>query len=289
MHIVLVNDCIIRQLYSTILLGDTSVSLSLSSSLDDTAMLSGDTVRFCDTPVNASLEFLCVAENSTELVWRNTKTEIRNFHIRSKIPLIETVNNGSRSYTVYLDNDTVVNNVTSTFRIVTSRLLVRLLTSLGHNSTDRIECLAYSGTDYIEDTIVINNYEPIGKHLPIGLYIILIQMNSHFVIDSPPKPMLNSQLNISVIGWKSSTLMDDVNITITPDEHFSAIHHVSMYNISVTMLPRDSNITCPMLCNPYDTCICSGVLARSGVNVSISAVSCEDQEGPPLLVRIKSK
>ena len=52
--------------YSTILLGDTSVSLSLSSSLDDMAMFSGDTVIFCDTPVNTTLEFLCVAENATD-------------------------------------------------------------------------------------------------------------------------------------------------------------------------------------------------------------------------------
>ena len=114
-------------------------------------------------------------------------------------------------------------------------------------------------------------------------------MNSHFVIDSPPKPVLSSHLDISVIGWESTTPIDDVNIIITPDEHFSSIHHVSMYNISVTMLPGDSNISCPTLCNPYVTCICSGVLARSGVNISISAVSCKDQEGPPLLVSIKSK
>ena len=77
----------------------------------------------------------------TELVWRNTKTEICNFHTRSKIPGMKTVNG---SYTVYLDNYTVVNNVTSSFRIVTSRLLVRVLTSLRQKDTDRIECLAYT-------------------------------------------------------------------------------------------------------------------------------------------------
>ena len=117
----------------------------------------------------------------------------------------------------------------------------------------------------------------------------LMKMNSHFVIDSPPKPVLCSHLDIFVIGWESSTLMDDVNITIAPDEHFSAIHHITMYYISVTMLPGDSSISCPTSCYPNETCTCSGVLARSGANMSISAVSCEDHEGPPLLVSIKSK
>ena len=140
------------------------MTLSLLSSLNDTAVLSDDTIRFCPNSTLSSLEFLCVAENSTELVWRNAKTEICNFHFRSKIPDMKTVNG---SYTVYLDNDTVVNNVTSTFSNITSRLLVRVLTSLGHKDTDRIECLAYSGTDYIEDTIVVS-YEPIGKLLPIA-------------------------------------------------------------------------------------------------------------------------
>ena len=140
-------------------------------------MLSGDTIRFCDTPVNTTLEFLCVAENATELVWRNAKTEICNFHFRSKIPDMKTVNG---SYTVYLDNDTVVNNVTSTFSNITSRLLVRVLTRFRQKDTDRIECLAYSGTDYIEDTIVIS-YEPIGKHLPIVLYIRIVANKIYFI------------------------------------------------------------------------------------------------------------
>ena len=138
------------------------MSLSLSSSLDDKAVFSGaaSSIRLCPNST-ISLEFLCVAENSTEVVWRNNGTEIINFHIRSEIPLIETI---SDIYTVYLDNNTVVDNTTSTFRIVTSRLLVRIVTSSGHQITNRIECLAYRGTDYIEKSITIN-YDPIGKLL----------------------------------------------------------------------------------------------------------------------------
>ena len=141
------------------------MSLSLSSSLDDKAVFSGATssIRFCPNST-ISLEFLCVAQNSTELVWRNNGTEISTFHVRSKIPLIDTV---SDILAVYLDNETVVDNTTSTyFIIVTSRLLVRIVTSSGHQITNRIECLAYRGTDYIEKSIFVN-YDPIGKLLYI--------------------------------------------------------------------------------------------------------------------------
>ena len=118
----------------------------------------------------------------------------------------------------------------------------------------------------------------------------LVFSELHFHVDPPSKPM-GSQFNVSVIGWESSTLRDDVNVTFTPDDLFSSVHYVSMYNISVIMLSgdNDSNVTCPTSCYPNDTCVCTGVLARSGVNVSITAINCEDQEGPPFLFSIKSK
>ena len=83
--------------------------------------------------------------------------------------------------------------------------------------------------------------------------------------------------------------MDIVNITFKSDDLFNFAHGVIMYYISITSLPGDdhSNITCPS-CHPNELCVCTGTLARSGVNVTISAVNCKDQEGLPLVIKIKS-
>ena len=84
--------------------------------------------------------------------------------------------------------------------------------------------------------------------------------------------------------------MDKVNITFDSDNLFNFAHGVIMYYMSATSLPGDdySNITCPSSCHPNELCVCTGALARSGVNVAISAVNCKDQEGPPLVIKIKS-
>ena len=84
--------------------------------------------------------------------------------------------------------------------------------------------------------------------------------------------------------------MDKVNITFDSDNLFNFAHGVIMYYISATSLPGDdySNITCPSSCHPNELCVCTGSLARSGVNMTISAVNCKDQEGPPLVIKIKS-
>ena len=136
------------------------MSLSLSISLDDKAVFSGaSSIRFCPNST-ISLEFLCVAENSTQLVWINNETEIENFHIRSTIPHIKNVLD---IYTVYLDNNTVVDANTRTFIVVTSRLLLRVVTTSGHQRTNRIECRAYrTATNYTGSSIIVK-YVPIGK------------------------------------------------------------------------------------------------------------------------------
>ena len=101
------------------------------------------------------------------------------------------------------------------------------------------------------------------------------------VVDAPPTPILS---NVSVTGWESTSLVDIVNITIKLNTRFSFDNSVNLYYVSATSLSGDdhSNITCPSSCCPNELCVCTESLARSGVNVTISAVNCKDQEGPPL-------
>ena len=109
------------------------------------------------------------------------------------------------------------------------------------------------------------------------------------VVDAPPTPILS---NVSVTGWESNSFMDTVNITIKLNTQFGFDNSVNLYYyFSATSLSGDnrSNITCPSSCRPNELCVCTGALARSGVNVTISAVNCKDQESPPLVIKIKSK
>lgn len=97
--------------------------------------------------------------------------------------------------------------------------------------------------------------------------------------------------DISVTGWESDAPVDIVNITFIWDDDFNADNAITKYFISVTS-PIDSsattNIACPGTCYPGEICICSGSLARTGVYMNISAVNCEDQRGPHIIVTIKS-
>ena len=107
------------------------------------------------------------------------------------------------------------------------------------------------------------------------------------VVDAPPTPILS---NVSVTGWESTSLVDIVNITIKLNTQFSFDNSVNLYYVLASSLSCDdcSNITCPFSCRPNELCVCTGALTRSGVNVTISAVNCKDQEGPPLVIKIKS-
>ena len=121
------------------------------------------------------------------------------------------------------------------------------------------------------------------------MIIIMTLLFFLLYIDAPPTPILS---NVSVTGWESTSLVDIVNITIKLNTQFGFDNSVNLYYyVSATSLSGDnrSNITCPSSCRPNELCVCTGALARSGVNVTISAVNCKDQESPPLIIKIKSK
>ena len=98
--------------------------------------------------------------------------------------------------------------------------------------------------------------------------------------------------DISVTGWESDAPVDIVNITFIWDDDFNANNPITLYFISVTgplISGARTNITCPPRCSPDKMCVCSGSLTRTGVNINISAGNCEDQQGPHIVITIKSR
>ena len=97
--------------------------------------------------------------------------------------------------------------------------------------------------------------------------------------------------DISVIGWESDVPVDTVNITFIWDGVFNDADAITKYFISVTypLISSDgTNIVCPGTCFPDEMCMCSGSLAKTGVNVNIKAANCEEQWGPQIVITIKS-
>ena len=84
-----------------------------------------------------------------------------------------------------------------------------------------------------------------------------------------------------------------MNITFIWDDGFNSANAVTKYFLSVnssSLFGGDgsNDITCPLSCSVDEVCTCTGQLGRDGVNVNISAVNCDDQEGPPRTVTVKS-
>ena len=79
---------------------------------------------------------------------------------------------------------------------------------------------------------------------------------------------------------------DNITIAFTWDMSFNSNHVVVEYRIIVTMLDI---ISCPISCSPNKLCQCNGTqqLAKDGVSITISAVNCNEQEGPNATVILK--
>ena len=115
--------------------GEPTVSLSVTP--NDNVVVSGDVVKLCRN-TTTTVEFLCVAHELSVLQWiRNSNYEIYRFHIRILPPFEDE----KGSYTVYLDNDTSVDEVSKKFNNITTRLKTDV--NSNRNISDKIECLAH--------------------------------------------------------------------------------------------------------------------------------------------------
>ena len=120
-------------------------------------MLSSDTVKIC--PNATQVEFTCMAENVTELVWKSIteddrEIQIYSFHIRWQAPF-----DTPDGYIVYLDNETVTADLLFRFTTIVSRLRVETISDL---IGGRIECRMYESMTYVSESLNINL---IGKSL----------------------------------------------------------------------------------------------------------------------------
>ena len=58
-----------------------------------------------------------------------------------------------------------------------------------------------------------------------------------------------------------------------------------MYGIESYQLAASSGfVSCPQMCNASGPCQCSGLIAGRDGNITITATTCEDQQGPPAVV-----
>ena len=120
---------------------------------NDNVVVSGGVAKFCRN-TTATVEFLCVARDLSVLQWvRNGNYEIYTFHIRHLPPF----NDEKDSYTVYLDNDTSVDEVSKKFNVISSRLKTDVNSKC--NFSDKIECLAH---------VFSNDREPVNDSVTIG-------------------------------------------------------------------------------------------------------------------------
>lgn len=117
-------------------------------------MLSENTkaVKFCPK-ANTSVEFMCVAQNLTTLVWRKNGTEsdeIQEIHLRYK-PFYS-----NSAYTVFVDNNTRRDEENRRFGVIISRLKIANRSDI-HNG-DKIECIAYINAEpTTADYLTINH------------------------------------------------------------------------------------------------------------------------------------
>ena len=70
-----------------------------------------------------------------------------------------------------------------------------------------------------------------------------------------------------------------VNISITWDSGFNLVHNVSSYRVVAN---EGSAASCPSSCDPSGPCKCTGLEIGEDTNITISAINCGNQMGPPV-------
>ena len=80
---------------------------------------------------------------------------------------------------------------------------------------------------------------------------------------------------------------DSVYFSIQWDSAFSNMHRIETYTLEVS----DGFIECPLTCLPSDEgpCQCSGLTTGSDGNITITATSCGNLQGPPTVIYVKPR
>ena len=76
-----------------------------------------------------------------------------------------------------------------------------------------------------------------------------------------------------------------VGITINWDSAFNSANNVTSYRLeTVSSAGGSSSVFCPSSCNSSGPCRCSGLGIGNNTNITISAINCGDQMGPPVSI-----
>ena len=82
--------------------------------------------------------------------------------------------------------------------------------------------------------------------------------------------------NYSVSIVTDSTI---VNISITWDSAFNLVHNVTSYSVGVS-----NGASCPSSCDPSGPCKCTGLGIGESTTITINAINCGNQIGPPVQI-----
>ena len=87
--------------------------------------------------------------------------------------------------------------------------------------------------------------------------------------------------NFSVSIETDSTTVD---ISITWDSAFNLVHNVSSYRV----VPSGGSAAfCPSSCDPSGPCKCTGLGIGEDTTITITAINCGDQIGPPVPIAVR--
>ena len=70
-----------------------------------------------------------------------------------------------------------------------------------------------------------------------------------------------------------------VDVSIIWDSAFSSAHSVSSYRVVAN---GGSAASCPSSCDPSGPCRCTGLGIGEDTNITVSAINCGNQMGPPV-------
>ena len=99
----------------------------------------------------------------------------------------------------------------------------------------------------------------------------------------PPAPIFNDFI---ISFGESSGATTSFNFAW--DSSFNSRHSITSYRVVPAARTGTSMVQCPPSCSPGVPCQCTGLLVGEQVKVNISAINCDDQEGPVRIVTISS-
>ena len=115
-------------------------------------------------------------------------------------------------------------------------------------------------------------------------------MHTHAYVAAPPAPkeytIILDQLPRATPGAVAFNFTSDPTFNFNYAITAYRIRPQYMYNGNRELPLFGSLIECPSLCSPDAPCQCTGLEMGVYVTVAISAINCENQEGPAVVITV---